>query len=195
MDQRPFQFSYRDINRSAPVPTLDWNDERIELLKKLWATGASASVISKQMPGTTRNSIIGKVRRLGLPFRIPTCRIPHPPRPKREAKPTVKRVKNRFVFSDKLKVDKAPMAPLPLPPQQVEDIARVLSVIALEPHHCRWPVGEPLQGFCGCNKVPGTSYCEHHAARAFKPARVEPRAYPTANIGMRALKAAEEFVA
>lgn len=184
-------FQYRNPDRKPNLPLFPWLDEHVDFLKKRWANGDSASLIASELSkmarqSLTRNSIIGKVRRLGLPFRIPTCRIPYPPRPKREAKPTVKRVKNRFVFSDKLKVDKA---------QQADDIARVLSVIDLEPHHCRWPVGEPLQGFCGCNKVPGTSYCEHHAARAFNPVKFQPRPYSTGQMGTRALKAVEEFVA
>lgn len=45
---------------------MSWTDERVELLKKLWVEGQSASQIAKQLGGVTRNAVIGKVHRLGL---------------------------------------------------------------------------------------------------------------------------------
>lgn len=39
----------------------------------------------------------------------------------------------------------------------------------LEPHDCRWPIGDPRDvktfTFCGCRRVSGTSYCTHHLGR------------------------------
>ena len=43
-----------------------WTDDRVELLKKLWADGLSASQIAGELGGITRNAVIGKVHRLGL---------------------------------------------------------------------------------------------------------------------------------
>ena len=43
-----------------------WTDERVELLKRLWSEGLSASQIAAQIGGVTRNAVIGKVHRLGL---------------------------------------------------------------------------------------------------------------------------------
>ena len=45
---------------------MSWNDERVELLKKMWNEGQSASQIAKELGGVTRNAVIGKVHRLGL---------------------------------------------------------------------------------------------------------------------------------
>jgi GcrA cell cycle regulator len=45
---------------------LSWTDERVELLKKLWSDGLSASRIAAELGGITRNAVIGKVHRLGL---------------------------------------------------------------------------------------------------------------------------------
>ena len=45
---------------------MSWTDERVELLKKLWADGLSASQIAAELGGITRNAVIGKVHRLGL---------------------------------------------------------------------------------------------------------------------------------
>ena len=45
---------------------MSWNDERVEILKKMWGEGQSASQIAKELGGVTRNAVIGKVHRLGL---------------------------------------------------------------------------------------------------------------------------------
>jgi GcrA cell cycle regulator len=49
---------------------MSWNDERVELLKKMWSEGQSASQIAKELGGVTRNAVIGKVHRLGLSNRV-----------------------------------------------------------------------------------------------------------------------------
>ena len=48
---------------------MNWTDERVELLKKLWAEGLSASQIAAQLGGVSRNAVIGKVHRLKLSSR------------------------------------------------------------------------------------------------------------------------------
>src|SRR5687768_18583958 len=67
---------------------MGWTDERVELLKKLWQDGLSASQIAKQLGGVTRNAVIGKVHRLGLSGRATPSKpqrtvfkAPRPPRP------------------------------------------------------------------------------------------------------------------
>src|SRR4028118_2052185 len=45
---------------------MSWTDERVETLRRMWAEGASASQIAKELGGVTRNAVIGKVHRLGL---------------------------------------------------------------------------------------------------------------------------------
>src|SRR5687767_15845801 len=59
-----------------------WTDERVELLKKLWAEGLSASQIASRLGGVTRNAVIGKVHRLGLSGRATSTRSVSP-RPRR----------------------------------------------------------------------------------------------------------------
>ena len=58
---------------------MSWTDERVELLRKLWQDGLSASTIAREMGGAiTRNAVIGKVHRMGLagraktPLQVPT---------------------------------------------------------------------------------------------------------------------------
>lgn len=50
---------------------MSWTDERVELLKTMWAEGKSASQIAKELGSVTRNAVIGKVHRLGLSSRGP----------------------------------------------------------------------------------------------------------------------------
>ncbi|MFB9148939.1 GcrA family cell cycle regulator [Roseovarius ramblicola] len=81
---------------------MSWSDERVELLKRLWGEGQSASQIAKELGGVTRNAVIGKVHRLGLSNRngsapaanaapaAPEAEAPKPtdkPAPKPAAKP------------------------------------------------------------------------------------------------------------
>src|SRR3954464_10249800 len=64
--------------------TMSWTDERVELLKKLWADGLSASQIAAELGGVTRNAVIGKVHRLGLAGRAksPSSAAPRPRKPR-----------------------------------------------------------------------------------------------------------------
>jgi GcrA cell cycle regulator len=64
-----------------------WSDERVELLKKLWNDGLSASQIAAQMGGVTRNAVIGKVHRLGLSGRGKAKASPTP-RPRKTSQPS-----------------------------------------------------------------------------------------------------------
>ena len=43
-----------------------WTEEQISILTKLWHRGESSRIIALQL-GTTRNAVIGKANRLGLP--------------------------------------------------------------------------------------------------------------------------------
>ena len=78
---------------------MSWTDERVELLKKMWGEGQSASQIAKELGGVTRNAVIGKVHRLGLSNRAgsggsaksaPAAKAKAAPKAKAEAKPKAK---------------------------------------------------------------------------------------------------------
>ncbi|WP_420343383.1 GcrA family cell cycle regulator [Paenirhodobacter sp.] len=75
---------------------MSWTDERVELLKKMWTEGQSASQIAKELGGVTRNAVIGKVHRLGLSNRIegaPAAPAPAAPHaPAAAAKPVIEDV-------------------------------------------------------------------------------------------------------
>jgi GcrA cell cycle regulator len=48
---------------------MTWNDEKVAKLEELWRTALYASQIAEQIGGVTRNAVIGKAHRLGLPMR------------------------------------------------------------------------------------------------------------------------------
>ena len=62
---------------------MNWTDDRVEKLKKLWADGLSASQIAAQLGGVSRNAVIGKVHRLCLPGRAKSGGSGSAPRAKR----------------------------------------------------------------------------------------------------------------
>ncbi len=156
-----------------------WNDERVELLKKLWSEGLSASQIASKMGGVTRNAVIGKVHRLGLSGRATP------------AKPQRGRSYNEPVESEETPTYAAPGAPsapesMPEPaftaPLTLETDDKT-TVTTLSKNMCRWPMGDPSTDdfhFCGQPTAPGKSYCTYHARLAFQPTqrKAEPRREP-----------------
>ena len=162
-----------------------WNDERVELLKKLWSEGLSASQIAGRIGGVTRNAVIGKVHRLGLSGRATTSRMKtHRPRqrmanakqrPAAAAKPRFAQVGNpalRALYQPEAE-PYTPMAE-----EIVIPLAERKSIQTLVECSCRWPIGDPQMAdfhFCGKNKVPGLPYCEFHARRAFQPPQARRR--------------------
>jgi GcrA cell cycle regulator len=60
-----------------------WNEERLGNLKRLWAEGLSITQIGLEI-GVSRNAVVGKVHRMGLPKRqSPIVRSDKPIEPKR----------------------------------------------------------------------------------------------------------------
>lgn len=166
-----------------------WNDARTELVRRLWIEkGRSAGEIAEVLGGgATRNSVLGKLYRLGLvggknpnrpgraglkpgrkagagtaaaPRRDSTSRVKAKSAPRtRPARPAV-----RPELEADLAALKGPAwAPLPgRTPVPVEALAR---------HgQCRWPIGEvglPGFGFCGAPTDDPHPYCRAHALRAY----------------------------
>jgi GcrA cell cycle regulator len=140
-----------------------WSDEKTGKLTELYREGLSASQIAAQLGGTSRSAVIGKLHRIGLvgggTAKRKTVRKTDPSGVKRP-RPQTESTSRSQTIKQLLKTEA-------LPTPKSEDVARV-SLLDLEPHHCRWPAGDPVQGFCGCQKVPGLPYCEGHAKRAYR---------------------------
>ncbi|CUJ38248.1 GcrA family cell cycle regulator [Cognatishimia activa] len=151
---------------------MSWTDERVEILKKMWGEGQSASQIAKELGGVTRNAVIGKVHRLGLSNRAektattkapkadakpkPARKAAEPkaPKPEAEAKPAAAPASKEVVPARR----KIIPANQPLPPQpsanevspealasqrEVQKKALKLSLMELTERTCKWPFGDP----------------------------------------------------
>ena len=163
---------------------MSWTDERVELLKKLWSDGLSASQIATKLGEVTRNAVIGKVHRLGLAGRATTSRIRTArPRsnialfPARSAQAQYRSFGNTAlkVAPQPLehKVPAADIIPLHSLPELEPAPEGQVQLIDLKESMCHWPVGDPMEEgfhFCGRRKAFGVPYCEHHAAIAYNPA-------------------------
>ncbi|MCB1526620.1 MAG: GcrA cell cycle regulator [Hyphomicrobiaceae bacterium] len=161
---------------------MSWTDERVDLLKKLWSEGLSASQIAGRIGGVSRNAVIGKVHRLGLSGRATTTRMKsHRPRP-RIAQQAKRPQKNRFAQAGNpaLRALYQPDAEPFVPSQEelVIPLKERKTIQTLTECSCRWPIGDPQHSdfhFCGKEKVAGLPYCEFHARRAFQPPQVRRR--------------------
>ncbi len=155
---------------------MSWTDERVELLKKLWSEGLSASQIASQLGGVTRNAVIGKVHRLSLSGRAkPTSSNPRP-RKVRSASPHRPSPRHYVSGNTALKTHAHP-APRRMPAQvPLEDIvvpiSMKVSLMALNDTMCKWPDGDPGTEnfhFCGHRNWNSLPYCEYHSRIAYQP--------------------------
>jgi GcrA cell cycle regulator len=152
---------------------MGWTDERVELLKKLWLDGLSASQIAKQLGGVTRNAVIGKVHRLGLSGRAapsqparPVFKAPRPPRPAHVPAP---------------RRAEAPQQPPAAAPVLYVEEPGSATVLTLGAHMCKWPIGDPATDeftFCGRRAGEGP-YCNEHARMAYQPQQARKRTGPS----------------
>ena len=164
-----------------------WTDERVEILKKLWAEGLSARQIADQLGGVTRNAVIGKVHRLGLSGRATTSRA-------KTMRPRKKRIEttSQGLSGEAGRPARPVVAPEVASPHQspglenfptalvapVDELVIPLedrvTIETLKESHCKWPIGDPAEEdfhFCGHARHEDGVYCEFHAAKAYQPAR------------------------
>ena len=128
---------------------VDWTDERVAELSKLWQEGYSARQIAESLgEGITRNAVIGKANRLGL---------------SKPSKSSVTRQQRQKERAEKV---------LQLQPP-IDEGATIFSLTAST---CRWPIGDPGDldfHFCGANSNVGQPYCDYHAAMAYQPPKAK----------------------
>ena len=150
---------------------MSWTDERVELLKKMWGEGQSASQIAKELGGVTRNAVIGKVHRLGLSNRATTTSTKTEAKAKAAPKVEAKPKAPPKPAEPAEKVSAVPVAPKPLPARKqiipagqplppqpsaneispealakvsaIEKKAKRLTLMELTERTCKWPVGDP----------------------------------------------------
>ena len=153
-----------------------WTAERILLLKKLWAEGATANVIAERLGGTSRSAVMGKIFRLRL-----GASMARPPAEQNiDASGKSKRAGSRAA-------DVQPTLMLNFPPgrrrrrrkrrKPAEGAAanrrQHKSLLELTNESCRWPHGRPGTDrffFCGRPEADlelGIPYCARHMRRAY----------------------------
>lgn len=170
---------------------MNWTDERVELLKKLWSEGLSASQIAAQLGGVSRNAVIGKVHRLKLSGRGKTSATQT--RSKKVNTNSAARNGNvsagatqttamrtsvpKSIGATALQTDYAVEAVAQTVIRPASDvvvpISRRLSLLQLSERTCKWPIGDPLNEdfhFCGNDSGESSPYCTYHSKLAFQPA-------------------------
>ena len=165
---------------------MNWTDERVELLKKLWSEGLSASQIAAQLGSVTRNAVIGKVHRLKLSSRGRSTATPARQKKAVQAPVAAKQATSVRTMSRPVTMtvganalqaqfDVEPVARYQVRSSDnvVVPISRRLHLVQLSERTCKWPNGDPLSedfNFCGNEAAETGPYCGYHAKIAFQPA-------------------------
>jgi len=140
----------------------DWTEEAIACLRVLWEEGHATAEIGRRMK-ISKNAVVGKVHRLGLPPRPSPIRRDGSGTPRRPTTPRVRGPSLPPLSSTPetrpTPATRPPAAPPaaapPRPPTQKP---------------CCWPIGEPgTRGFRFCNAAaePRKPYCTEHAGLAY----------------------------
>jgi GcrA cell cycle regulator len=159
-----------------------WPPERVDALRQLWADGLTASQIAERL-GMTRGQICGKASRLGLQGRAEAARA-------RSIRRTRPALPPPGFDAPRQRDERGHLEGQPLPEPQPEDVATI-SLLDAGDSACRWPCGpqetvsrnEPY--FCGATRIPGSSYCAQHHARAVNPVPVRPPCIDECNVIIR----------
>ena len=172
---------------------MEWNDETIVRLRALWAEGLSTAEIGRRM-GVSKNAVVGKAHRLGLPARPSPIRrdasgtaTPRPPTPRRVVGPTlpplaatlppVEEAPAPIRTEPRAEVHVAPKPPQVAPASAPSTGASAVRVVPSRSGRlaaCCWPIGEPGTKsfrFCDEEAVPGKPYCTEHAQLAYVKVR------------------------
>lgn len=147
------------------APT-QWTEAQDATLTQLWGEGHSTVEIGRRM-GMTKNQVIGRAHRIGLPTRgNPITRAPAGT--PRAARPS------RAYRKPHLVVQK-PVAPVP-PPVVAAPVVVAPVVVVRAPslaRTCQWPLAcksdRHILFLCDAAPLPGRPYCGPHCARAYAP--------------------------
>jgi GcrA cell cycle regulator len=171
-----------------------WTDENVARLKADWPLGLSAGLIARQIGGTTRNAVIGKVHRLGLPGRTATLRtmarggskrrrprIAHHAGQAPHSTPQQELAARAQIAQERAAVQAPPREGRPILLRNAR--SDVMANDALDERAWRWTFGDGTKDdpfyCCGKPKAPGLPYCDFHARRAFNPVQPEHRRWPS----------------
>ncbi len=153
-----------------------WPSEALDMLTALWADGRSGTEISRELWDRlglyySRNAVIGRVYRLGLPKRE-TILTPKAQARKgaKRARPALDKPRPRIIRpKPQPRLRAAPISRRSIPMEAPKPMN--LTIMQLTSRTCKWPVNDPPKGepylFCGEAKEPGKEpYCPYHARLA-----------------------------
>ena len=154
---------------------MNWTEERVALLRKLWTEEFSASRIAAELGGVSRSAVIGKMHRLGLCGRgKPTWSAKRQPKTRlpRSERQACRTVGNTALKMRPEMLEEALVETGPQPFESiVVPIARKLTIEKLTEHTCKWPIGDPGHQefhFCGHDSLDAMPYCRYHARLAYR---------------------------
>ena len=171
-----------------------WTDERVDLLRRLWEEGLSASQIASQLGGVSRNAVIGKVHRLGLAGRVKpngAGQVNGRKKTGAETEAEAALAAEPSMPEPPAVVSHRPAPDFPLMPAKPasEPVALAMSqrvtIMDLRESMCRWPMGDPTSPdfrFCGGRAITSLPYCTQHAQIAYQPAAERKRDRRVASI-------------
>jgi GcrA cell cycle regulator len=136
---------------------MDWNDERISALTRLWKQGYSAAQVARELGGVSRSAVIGKIHRLGIAGREA------PSRP-RAISSRVAATPRATSHGERRTTTLQPQR-RPAPRSEPFEVAPTATLTSLTEHGCRWPIGDPGEdsfGFCGRLRTGRGAYCQGH---------------------------------
>jgi GcrA cell cycle regulator len=154
----------------------NWTPDRIELLKKRWAEGATATEIEAEMAGSgiTRSAVLGKARRMKLAERVPRAH-PNSVRKTRDRRRTQVAAPPTTTPKPK-ELPKPVETPAPIPAPTTEPT----SLVELTSQQCRYVVDDSrVPALCCGAPTIGGSWCAFHTRIVFTPAALRQRAPST----------------
>ncbi|MBR46224.1 MAG: hypothetical protein CMM31_07055 [Rhodospirillaceae bacterium] len=136
-----------------------WTPELIAEVTRLWGEGLTTAEIGKQV-GVTKNAVVGKAHRLGLPPR---------PSPIRRNGSGGGGSTGRSAGGSGNSGTRAPRPVAKAPVKPVRHLA-----LSTSGARCKWPFGHPGEAdfhFCGSLALVNKPYCPEHYQMAYLPAR------------------------
>ncbi len=163
-----------DNRQQYIIMQVDWTPQRVSTLIALWNEGLSTAEMGRRLD-VTKNAVVGKVHRLGLPKRQSPIRTGGKKKAATTAKTAPKAKISTASVSEKkvitpvngsngTKVEKVVKKILPV------ITGEVISMEMLSHGMCSWPSGEPGTDefrFCGQSSVDGKPYCAAHCEVAY----------------------------
>lgn len=138
---------------------LFWAETEIKTLERLWETLPAKEIGA--LVGKTKNAVIGKANRLGLPMK--------------KSKPGMRQARDITVKPKRIRAPAPPRRePIRIAPMVLEPPVPVeggLHIMQLEIQHCREVVGygypDLLARYCGHQKREGSSFCAYHHGKNY----------------------------